>query len=150
MRSPRNRAVLIADQHSPADVYLRRWRIVSTPWFTVKIHQILRSDDERRGYHNHPWSFVSLRLSGAYTEYRLRPDGSRTTLSRRCSFVHHSEMHRIELGPSNKPVWSLVVTGPRRVSWGFVSAYGTAWLEWRDAGARPPSQVLEQVDRSVQ
>jgi hypothetical protein len=46
--------------------YMHRW-IFKHPWGTVRLHHILRSDDDRH-LHDHPFNFVSLLLTGGYTE----------------------------------------------------------------------------------
>jgi hypothetical protein len=55
--------------------YMRRW-IFQTPWGTIHLHHILRSDGDR-AFHDHPWNFTSILLSGGYTE--LRPTGHNAT-----------------------------------------------------------------------
>jgi hypothetical protein len=46
--------------------YMHRW-LVRTPWFTLRIHHILRSDNER-DLHDHPFDFTSFIFKGSYTE----------------------------------------------------------------------------------
>lgn len=48
--------------------YMKRL-LLKTPWFTLRFHRILRSD-EGRDFHDHPWEFSSLILSGGYVEHR--------------------------------------------------------------------------------
>src|SRR6266853_6456811 len=48
--------------------YMRRWTI-ETPLGQIRLHHILRSDNDRH-YHDHPFDFVSLILSGGYIEHR--------------------------------------------------------------------------------
>ena len=51
--------------------YLIRWTIigfgVDSSWFSIKLHNILISDEEC--LHNHPWTFISIILKGGYTEH---------------------------------------------------------------------------------
>lgn len=54
-------------------VHFRRWRVFSTPWFTVNIHGIYHRDEDQH-LHNHPWDFFSVVLKGYYTE---RLEGNR-------------------------------------------------------------------------
>ncbi len=46
--------------------YMERW-ILDTPWGTLRLHHILRSDDDK-ACHDHPFAFSSL-LTGGYTEF---------------------------------------------------------------------------------
>lgn len=48
--------------------YLIRWTLISTPWFRIFLHKILRSDDDR-DLHDHPWPFWTFILWGRYTEH---------------------------------------------------------------------------------
>ena len=48
--------------------YMRRW-IARCPWFTLRLHNILQSD-EGRDHHDHPFDFTSLILRGGYVEHR--------------------------------------------------------------------------------
>jgi hypothetical protein len=48
--------------------YLIRYNLLSTPWFGIKLHKILISDEACE--HDHPWSFVSFILKGGYVEQR--------------------------------------------------------------------------------
>lgn len=128
----------IPDFEHPERTYLRRWRLIETPWFGIKLHHILLPDGDR-AFHDHPWSFVSLILKGGYTEETPRSLPGRPGLLRgpgACIFrrrpgsLHRlaaEDLHRItELHGS---CWTLVINGPRRREWGFV-ADGT-WTDWR-------------------
>src|SRR5271157_1654536 len=53
-------------------VHFRRYRLLSTPWFNVYLHQILKSDEDRH-FHDHPWSFFSFLLKGSYREWYTCP-----------------------------------------------------------------------------
>lgn len=113
------------------ELYLRRWRIIETPWFGIYLHHILLPDSDR-AFHDHPYNFVALVLAGGYIEH------SRTVNSgvvhqrkyRRFSLnVKRAEMqHRIHglLNPSG--TWTLLVHGRRRRLWGFSEVAG-AWQE---------------------
>lgn len=110
------------DIGSEGDPYLDRLRVVQTPWFGVYLHHIHRADIERDP-HDHPWWFASLVLAGAYAE-DVRPDKTdegygvlrlRKRWSLRC--LDRSAAHRIT--GIDGPLWTLVLTGPRRGDWGF-------------------------------
>lgn len=49
------------------NVYLRRFRVVQTPWFSFLVHWIYEPDSDRDP-HDHPWRFISFVWRGGYTE----------------------------------------------------------------------------------
>jgi hypothetical protein len=125
--------------------YLARWTILSTPFFSIKLHYILASDPDRE-LHDHPWWFVSLVLAGGYWEYfqgceqdskvivgsdgaarfqQSKPAKWRRRFSvvfRRANFAH-----RVILDPKGYAV-TLVLTGPATRTWGFLCRDG--WKPW--------------------
>lgn len=105
--------------------YMHRWYL-QTPWFTVRLHHILRSD-EARALHDHPWDFCSLLLSGGYLEVRqdVVKWWPRFSIVRRRA----EDLHRLVIP---KPVWTLVITGPKRREWGFRLPTGE-WIHWKKA-----------------
>ena len=107
--------------------YMHRW-ILRTPWFTLRLHHILRSD-AGRDFHDHPFSFVSLILWGGYIEHRppcLCGTGAPDTLCRRFgpgSIVRRraADLHRLELAA---PAWTFVIATPYFRKWGFQTKAG--------------------------
>lgn len=57
----------IPSAHNADGVYLRRLRVVQTPWFSVLVHWI-NEPDTGRYPHDHPWPFCSFVLRGFYHE----------------------------------------------------------------------------------
>lgn len=106
--------------------YMERWILDLGPLGTIRLHHILRSD-EARALHDHPWDFWSLLLTGGYLEVTER--GSRWWP--RWSLVRRraEDLHRLVV---DRPVWTLVWSGPRRREWGFLVP-GEGWLHWREA-----------------
>mgnify|MGYP001594992039 CR=1 FL=1 len=103
--------------------YMHR-AVLSTPWGTLRLHRIMRSDADRH-LHDHPWDFTSLLLSGGYNE--LLDGGCRECP--RWSIVSHKaeDRHALVL---DGPVTTLVLTGPIRRDWGFHTEDG--WIHFRD------------------
>jgi hypothetical protein len=127
--------------HSEAgDPYLVRWSL-DFGAFTVKLHHILRSDEDR-DMHDHPWSFVSVILWGGYWEHRPDPWAHESEAGAAARHVSYRRwfgpgsvlrrpapsIHRLEL-PLGKTAWSLVFTGRRLREWGFHTVCG--WIPWR-------------------
>lgn len=102
----------------PAPI-MRRWTLLETPLFGIKIHHILRSDPLKRGFHDHPWSFVSLCLGSRYIDNILGPGGRIRQKTKRLVFHKSTTPHRIEL-PSGAKCWTIFITGPRRNDWKII------------------------------
>jgi hypothetical protein len=124
--------------------YLIRWAI-TTPFFGIKLHHILRSDEDR-DLHDHPWSFLSLILRGGYWEHQAIDPAedprhdlrymNRSPLTYRVWYGPGSILwrpapspHRLEL-PAGRSAWSLVITGPKQREWGFRTICG--WIPWTE------------------
>lgn len=115
--------------------YMHRW-IFRTPWGTLRLHHILRSDGDRH-LHDHPFDFTSLLLTGGYTEFWQDWDmgGGMTVRERyfpRFSIVRKQaeDAHRLVL---DRPLWTFVISGPKRRSWGFHTEKGWVYhLEYLD------------------
>ncbi len=123
--------------------YLVRWHLISTRWFRVFLHSILRPDEDR-DLHNHPWAWgFSLVLSGSYDEL-----GATTghqwwyQTVRRFSWraFKLSSFHRItNVRPGT---WTLFFAGPRVREWGFRTEGGTV-VDWREYLGLPADHTLE-------
>jgi hypothetical protein len=130
------------DIGADGDPYLDRLRLIETPLFAVYLHHIHREDRDPDP-HDHPWAFASLVLAGAYREQvwpdkrtagrglgayviRHRGRGSLRRLGRQAA-------HRITV--ISPPLWTLVITGPRRGEWGFwVHGQLVPWREYTGPG----------------
>ena len=105
----------ISSVDSP-DPYLMRWEW-NTPWFTMKLHRFLRSD--QAPLHDHPWWFISFVLWGGYEEYLARNpcETHCPRLVRRrplsLAFRRATDRHRVDLG-QRRQVWTLVLTGSKK------------------------------------
>ena len=108
------------------DPYLDRLSIITTPWFSIKLHRIYRPDRQRE-LHDHPWTFLSLILWGHYLEHTV------SGLRRRFWFnwKRAEDRHSI-CEVSRSPVWTLVICGPSRREWGFWVDDGTRFVQWRE------------------
>jgi hypothetical protein len=97
--------------------------LLRTPWFNIFLHYLDAPNENPKGCHDHPWSFVTLILSGGYIErtsamtdlgplerYRWQRPGK--MLYRPAEFSH-------SVTTPDGPSWSLVVVGRRQREWGF-------------------------------
>jgi hypothetical protein len=109
-------------------VHFRRYRLLSTPWFNIYVHQICHSDRER-DRHDHPWDYSSLILQGAYFEITKDLDSLQIEIIPRYAgdVIEHKaeEAHRINL--ITDEVWTLVVTSKTRRVWGYQTVKG--WID---------------------
>ena len=117
------------------NVYLDRLSLITTPWFSIKLHRIYRPD-QQRDLHDHPWNFLSIVLRGEYVEDV--PCLHKVYAQKAYREVRHirwfnwkkaEDLHAISW-VSRSPVWTLVVTGPRRRVWGFFVEKLKQWVAW--------------------
>jgi hypothetical protein len=120
-------------------VHFRRYRLLSTPWFNIYIHNILHSDEDRDP-HDHPWHFISIILWGSYKEYWMPANDNymywmgrslRAVTHKIGSVIIHNakDFHQIKLvSPS---VWTLVFTWGKRPSWGFQTR-DRRWVDFKE------------------
>lgn len=112
-----------------------RFYLFQCPLFALYVHHFHRSDNDRH-VHDHPWSFVTLLLSGGYWEnlpkFAEQPDGPQVRVWRRRGSIlwRPAEwQHWVEI---ERPVWTLVLRLRRRREWGFWTAKG--WVDWQTYG----------------
>lgn len=140
---------VIPDRENPEQIYLKRLRVIQTPFWSIYCHWIYLPDTDR-DLHNHPWNFTSIILRGGYVEYLDSPrepcDGVAQSFLR---WSRHKmwmdEWHKIV---SIKPrTITLVITGHRKQTWGFKTAEGfVPWYEY-DRGGYGPDPFMEGVDK---
>lgn len=93
----------------------RYWFMPELFGHSVRLHHILRSDDDR-ALHDHPWDFSTILLRGQYIEHRddgYSHYGPGTQLWRAAGARHSLEL------PEGQTVWTLFMMGPRVQKWGF-------------------------------
>lgn len=110
------------DVGAKGDPYLDRLRIFQCRWLGIYLHHIHRPDRDRDP-HDHPWGFLRVVLAGGYTELwwpdKRKPSAFRTREARRWrpGVMGRQSAHIIT--GIDGPLWTLVITGPRRGEWGF-------------------------------
>jgi hypothetical protein len=128
-------------------VYLIRYSIFTCPWFAIKLHRIMLSDDDCM--HDHPWSFISIILSGGYFEHSF-VNRSRSVLSlgtisptwKRWYGIGSilwrpsPSIHKLEL-PEGKTATTIVITFKKKRQWGFYTPSGwKVWFEYIRSGQK--------------
>lgn len=120
----------IPSKTNPELVYLRRLRVIQTPWWAVYVHWINEPDTDRDP-HDHPWNFWSFILRGGYTEViyeRLHPIHTEQTW-RQYSW-HRMPITKAHSITSVEPgLMTLVITGRRVRTWCFWTEEGL--VPWR-------------------
>ena len=94
-------------KYSSIPKYLERFTILQIFNFHIRIHNIL-SEDKTPYYHNHPFSFMSIILSGGYTEEVLRDDKVITENHSRFHFIfrNRNTYHKIKsIKPNTKTLF---------------------------------------------
>jgi hypothetical protein len=112
-------------------VHFRRYRLISTRWFSLYIHQILKSDEDKH-FHDHPWSFKSLLLKGSYEEWFRCPPKFDATFYRRYKtgeVVKHPAEDAHSLTLVTPEVWTLVLTTGHDRVWGYQTEKG--WIDFK-------------------
>ena len=97
--------------------YAYRWCLI-TPWFSIRIHNFIRSDD-KRFLHDHAWDFITFILKGKYTDVGMINDKivkqERKWLH--CYRIPAAHKHYVDVPKGG--CWTLVFTGPMIRKWGF-------------------------------
>lgn len=136
----RGRVLKITGTGNDHDIYLIRYYVVRSRFCNLFIHRFLRSD--RDDFHDHPWSFVTYLVRGAYTEWKwderahseIRTDrknyqykyfGAGHHKLNRLVFRRAEDQHKVcveqallEKDRALAPL-TICVTGPVRREWGF-------------------------------
>lgn len=119
-------------------------------WITdriaVRLHHILRGDNDRH-MHNHPYWSVSLVLRGGYFEWTPSASGERCKWRGPGAIVFRraSALHRLELPPLST-TWTIFILGRKSQNWGFL-------VPWREYSPKPeplPFVTLESALADMQ
>jgi len=98
--------------------YAYRWVLILFG-FSIRIHHFLRSDDKRY-LHDHAWWFVTLVLSGSYTDVSESKDGVivKEQLTRGC-IRYRPALHKHYVDVEKGGCWTILITGRPLRNWGF-------------------------------
>jgi hypothetical protein len=111
-------------------VYLRRLRIVQTPWWALYLHFILEPDYDRHP-HDHPANFWTFILRGGYQEVLYRQVGGTPLVQtwRRWSLHKMSIRHAHQITLLTPGTRTLVLFGRRQKGWGFWTEHGVQGVQ---------------------
>ncbi len=117
---------------SGVELYLRRWSLSLPFGWSLKLHKIVRADDDRC-QHDHPWEFFRIILWGGYIEERGEKKATikpwRPWAPWRIYPAIGGFKHRIKSLLNGESSWSLVLCGPKVRPWGFFTRNG--WMPWQ-------------------
>jgi len=112
-------------------LYLRRWHLLTTPWFKIYLHKICQPDLDRDP-HDHPWNSRVIMLHGTYEEELFDKDRNKIAIRWREALSTRAlttdTVHKITHVPA--PVWTIMITGKKKKDWGFYTKEG--WVYWRN------------------
>lgn len=111
--------------------YILRLHVVKTPWFAVCLHWIRKPDAEPY-LHDHPVSFLSIILRGAYAELRQRGGAGTPKLlvHRWWNVIRADRQDRHRIIFARKNTLTLCFMGRKVRTWGFHTP--TGWTDWRE------------------
>lgn len=141
-------------------VYLDRWGLQAPRIGGIFLHR-MDAPDPGLDLHDHPWTFLSIILWGGYIEERALcrsapllahaaevlddkiPRGETVERRRWLSWrvMRLDQCHRIT-ALTRPRVWSLVIVGPYRRSWGFYLPRGYIGERAYDETVRPERRDL--------
>ncbi len=111
--------------------YLLRWSLWLPFGYSIKLHEILRADEDRCE-HDHPFWMLRIILWGGYTEvrdkkaYLIKP--WRPWAPWRLYLIRGEFKHRI-LSLNKGKSYTLAICGRNTGKWGFYTK--TGWVDWR-------------------
>lgn len=117
------REVIRCENEGKDSEYLYRWRFLfNFPYFNIYLHNFKKPDT--RVFHDHPWDFISIVLSGAYHEQR---PGELTKYRKAGTIIVRTAEASHYVEGLEGDVWTLVIRGPYRRMWGFWTPKG--WVD---------------------
>lgn len=129
----------IPDARDPQETYLRRLRVVQTPWFAIYVHWIYQADEDRDP-HDHPFAFCSLILRGWYRERVWVTPGDinrgiwRTKTWERLTAHRMPRRYAHMIVEASENLVTLIITGRNHGGWGFWTPEGKVpWQEYNKA-----------------
>ena len=107
---------------NPEDPYMRRWCLI-TPWFSIRLHNWFRGDDDRY-YHDHNWDFFCCVIKGSYEDHSDNGIDILTSGSFRFRKAEYSHIVK------TTGCWSFLITGKERRKFGFWVPNKSGKLVW--------------------
>lgn len=139
-----------------SDPYMQRWFVIPRNLvFNIYLHKFRH--DDARVLHSHPWSSVSVLLSGSLAEYSTKTDAGAAEESKHAFrrvrvgdiiFRSAKMFHRIEVRSGHAV--TLFITGPKFKTWHFACPKGLVhWKKFvatRDDNVSAPGAGCGETD----
>jgi hypothetical protein len=116
-----------------------RWKVFETRWLSCRLHELATEDIDRH-FHDHPWPFVSIVLTGGYIEARpdsIEPDFTREgveieslTFRRAGNVALRRATDRHQITNVQFDTFTLFIYGQKQQWWGFYTPAGKVY--WKD------------------
>lgn len=131
-----DRPCFVIEKHGKP--YLTRWWLTEPDEASYRgrkhrpallLHRIWQADCDRAP-HDHPWWFIGFVLKGSYTENRYDSEGifCGQVKRRRFSLAYRRATDLHDIAEVSDDLWTLVLVGPKRREWGFMT--GDGWVHW--------------------
>jgi hypothetical protein len=110
--------------------YITRLHVLKTPWFAICLHWINKPDPEPY-LHDHPVTFLSIILSGGYTEQRSINGQAPTLVTHRWfNFISATPYDSHTITEVRPNTLTLALMGPKTREWGFHIPGN--WVHWKE------------------
>lgn len=116
--------------------YITRLHVLKTPWFAICLHWLHKPDPEPY-LHDHPVTFLSVVLRGAYGERRkIGDEPVKLRIHHWFNWIHATPDDRHTIVAVEPKTLTLCFMGPKSREWGFHSDCGFAsttdrWMMWK-------------------
>lgn len=139
--------------HADGSLYMGRYALIESRFLHIRVHHLATPDLDRH-LHDHPWNFVSLLLSGSYTEARpvtvdpcfngdAQEEDAWITVRRPGSIAFRRATHRHRITSVEPETYSLFITGPKLQWWGFFTPEGKVfWKNYPSCHAADAAGVI--------
>jgi hypothetical protein len=102
-----------------------RYQIIKSKWFNLYLHQLDAPQWHPVGCHDHPWWFITVLLKGGYLERYVKQTSPRKghVLEKRRypgQILYRAAEHAHDVITPYGRSWSLVLTGRKAHTWGFL------------------------------
>lgn len=108
-------------------LHFRRYRLLSTRWFSIYIHKIYKADQDLH-LHDHPWNYFNIILNGGYVE-ETNVNGcikKNIMVNFKSSCRKATQCHKI-LHMITPSVTTLFITGKSYRTWGY--NVNNSWID---------------------
>ncbi|MCF6783396.1 hypothetical protein [Stutzerimonas stutzeri] len=127
--------------------YLERYSIVRTKPLAIYLHHFVDRDQDTE-LHDHPWTALSVVLTGGYVERRLL--AGLQTQDRHIRFGNWIRPDCFHMITEAKPgTWTLLVRFRKTKGWGFIGNIQNDQASYRPAGLPGNADLQAEHDKHI-